>query len=238
MTNILKITWALIAAITIGLFLYIFKDTEYGAVFFIDLIATLLAESAIIYSFTSVFSTDEATVQGLSKKVVLAVSAIVLFLYNTIVSLCFDAPLVPKLLIGDAVILALFFFFYGTTKAGTATIDYHESSLNHQSNVKQSAKVALDKWSQDIEDSLEGDDSDIAEDILRNVRRIVSEYSSIPIHKLNDNPEIASNVNELAGNVSAELSDIGNTEDKALKLNAISKNVAKLKTYIERQTRI
>lgn len=238
MTNILKITWALIAAITIGLFLYIFKDTEYGAVFFIDLIATLLAESAIIYSFTSVFSTDEATVQGLSKKVVLAISAIVLFLYNTIVSLCFDAPLVPKLLIGDAVILALFFFFYGTTKAGTAAIDYHESSLNHQSNVKQSAKVALDKWSQEIEDSLEGDDSDIAEDILRNVRRIVNEYSSIPIRKLNDNPEIASNVNELAGNVSAELSDIGNTEDKALKLNAISKNVAKLKTYIERQTRI
>lgn len=238
MTNILKITWALIAAITIGLFIYIFKDSEYGAVFFIDMIATLLAEGAIIYSFTSVFSTEEATVQGLSKKVVLTISAIVLFLYNTIISLCFDAPLVPKLLIGDAVILALFFFFYGTTKASTVAIDYHETSLSQQSSVKQNARTSLEKWSQDIEDSLDGDDSDITEDILRNIRSLVSEYSSIPIRKLNDNPEIANHVNDLAANISAGLANIDNAEDKASKLNTISKNVVKLKTYIERQTRI
>lgn len=235
MKKIYYIMWALLIVLTIAVYMLIFKDSEHGGFFALNLVTGLVSVSLILYGFSSLVPSNLSRVQSLSKRTVVVGYAITILLWTSIISLVQEDNSVTTILIGDTILTIVLVFLLGSTSVGEILIDEEEGRQGSQKQVKEAAVFSIENWQQQLEDSLNEITENDKDQIISDARSIVDKIEAIPLKKVSDNEWFLNSVKGNACEITELSEQLKTSDSKEALIKQIADKVSRMRSDVERK---
>lgn len=225
------ITWCVVAALTVGIYLLLFP--VYGHLFGLNLGVALVAEALCIYAISMVTSKESLTPQKASLRQILFVYAIAIFLWTTICSLSSTGSDGPYILIycGLMVITLIAALIYGLGFAGGQAVTKQENHLAQAIGTRAATLYPLDAWFQKISQSVGS--SEEAQPLLNEARVVVDSIKTIPSRKLLDNSQFVDYINRYTQSIEEQAIMINKSDNRQEIMQQMLASIRDLKNNIK-----
>ncbi len=224
----------LAVACTAGIY-YLLFDEQTTKLFYINTVATCLAEVVLLANIPIWSGEKLMTVKNAAVSVSINVYAILLFLWTTIYTLVIYNPEeenFKSLYIGLLCITLLFVILCGATLIGGEVTEKHVKEQETAVSSKKVFVFSAQESLMNIKDALHSDDSEWKDETLRALRIIADKIGAMPTEKLSKNADVASELRTRMKEIEEICEDLAVADNKQEMQAKITRKTNQLKNYL------
>lgn len=222
-------------ACTVGIY-YLLFDQETSTLFYVNTIVTCVAELILLLNIPLWSGKKLLTVTNATVAISLNVYAIAIFLWTLFFTLAiYDAEVgeYKMYYIGMLVATLIFVVVCGMSAIGANTAEKmatkeQQASVDNRKNVVQFVRVTA----LDITSAIEECDAEWKEGTERLLRTLVDKVASMPIDKLQGNPDVARRIEEDVTELATVCEQLASAEDRGALQADITSRLNRLNRYV------
>lgn len=230
-----KLTSAIILLLTLvcTIIAYYLLFEIHSKLFYINMITTCIAEVILLANIPILSNGKWLNFKNVAITTILNTYVITLVLWTSIYSLYIEDEKEYRILyIGMLTISIIFIVLLGSTALGGGFMKTQEQSFHHKTRNKKAFLISPNAYWLEIRQTLQAIKSDWKDNTLHDLRIVLDKVSVISSVKLENNPDVADEINVKLNEIKEKCMEISNDEENHRLQEEATLTIEQFKNYI------